>query len=89
MQHEDLDIADDLALLADTHQQMQKKSGTLEETAALLGLKINASKTKVLRINSKNKTPIIVDQNALEGVKSFTYLGSIISREGGTEDRIG
>lgn len=39
-QLEDLDFADDLALLAHTHQQMQEKS-----------------KTKVLRINSKNNTP--------------------------------
>lgn len=58
---------------------MQEKSGKLEETAALLGLKINSSKNKVLRINSKNSTPITMDQNALEDVNSFTYLGSIIN----------
>lgn len=87
-QLEDLDFADDLALLAHTHQQMQEKSGKLEETAALLGLKINSSKTKVMRINSKNNTPITMDQNSLEDVNSFTYLGSIISVEGGTEDDV-
>lgn len=67
---------------------MQEKSGKLEETAALLGLKINSSKNKVLRINSKNSTPITMDNNALEDVNSFTYLGSIISRDGGTEDDV-
>ena len=53
-QLEDLDFADDLALLAHTHQQMQDKSHKLEITAASLGLKINSSKNKVMRINNKN-----------------------------------
>ena len=35
-QLEDLDFADDLALMTHTHQQMQEESGKLEETAALL-----------------------------------------------------
>ena len=87
-QLEDLDFADDLALLAHTHQQMQEKSEKLVETAALLGLKINTAKTKVMRINSKNNTPINMDQNTLEDVNSFTYLGSIITDAGGTEDDV-
>lgn len=48
-QLEDLDFADDLALLAHTYQQMQVKSGKLEETAALLGLKINLKKNQKLK----------------------------------------
>ena len=77
-QLEDLDFADDLALLAHTHQQMQEKSHKLEITAAPLGFKINSSKTKLMRINNKNNTPITMDQNQLEDVTSFTYLGSVI-----------
>ena len=87
-QLEDLDFADDLALLAHTHQQMQDKSSKLETTAALLGLKINASKTKLMRINTKNNSPINMDQNQLEEVTTFTYLGSIIAVDGGTEEDV-
>ena len=87
-QLEDLDFADDLALLAHTQQQMQEKSGKLEDTAALLGLKTNSSKTKVMRINSNNNTPITMNQNQLEEVASFTYLGTIISVDGGTEEDV-
>ena len=78
---EDLDFADDLALLAHTHQQMQEKSHKLEITTASLRLK-----TKVMRINNKNNTPISMDQNQLEDVTSFTYLGSVINIEGGSEE---
>ena len=84
-QLEDLDFADDLALLAHTHQQMQEKSHKLEITAASLGLKINSSKNKIMRINNKN-TPITMDQNQLEDVTSFTYIGSVINIEGGSEE---
>ena len=68
--------------------RLQEKSGKLEETPALLRLKINSSKTKGMRNNSKNNTPIIMDQNPLEDVNSLTYLGSIISMEGATEDDV-
>ena len=85
-QLEDLDFADDLALLAHTHQHMQEKSPKIEITAALLRLKINSSKTKVMRINNKNHTPIIMDQNQLEDVTSFTNLGCVINIGGSEED---
>ena len=65
---------------------MQEKSHKLEITAASLGLKINSSKTKVMRINNKNNTPITMDQNQLEDVTSFTYLGTVINIEGGSEE---
>ena len=48
-QLEDLDFADDIALLSHSHQQMREKSQLLETTAAGLGLKINGAKTKIMR----------------------------------------
>ena len=65
---------------------MQVKSHKLEITAAPLGFKINSSKTKVMRINNKNNTPITMDQNQQEDVTSFTYLGSVINIEGGSDE---
>ena len=45
-QLEDLDFADDLALLSHTHSQMQAKTSKLEAISSKLGLKINTDKTK-------------------------------------------
>lgn len=85
---EDLDFADDIALLSHSHQQMQDKSELLEKTAAGLGLKINGPKTKVMRINTKNTDPITIGDQTLEDVDKFTYLGSVIAVDGGTEDDV-
>ena len=65
---------------------MQEKSHKLEITAASFGLKINSSKTKLMRINNKNNTQISMDPNQLEDVTSFTYLGSVINIGGSEED---
>ena len=50
---EDLDFADDIALLSSTQQHAQVKATRLNEYAAQTGLRINKKKTEVLRINSK------------------------------------
>lgn len=65
---EDLDFADDLALLTHTCQQMQEKSGKVVELAALLRLKTNSSKNEIMRINSRKNTSIIINQKQLEDI---------------------
>ena len=53
---EDLDFADDLALLSHmSHriQEMGKKTRALQERGAKVGLKIHATKTKLMRIGTK------------------------------------
>jgi len=51
-QLEDLDFADDWALRAHTHTQMQAKTTKLEAFSSKLGFQINTDKTKTIRINS-------------------------------------
>ena len=85
---EDLDFADDIALLSHSHQQMHEKSQLLESTAAGLGLKINGPKTKIMRINNKNTNPISIGDQTLEEVDKFTYLGSVLAVGGGTEEDV-
>lgn len=63
---------------------MQEKTGKLEESPALFGVKTNSSKTKIMRVNSKSNTPIIMYQYQLDDVASFTYHENIISADGGT-----
>ncbi|VDO48418.1 unnamed protein product [Schistosoma margrebowiei] len=67
-QLDDLDFADDLALLSCTHEQIKHKG-----------------KTKVLKFKAENHNPITLDGETLENVESFTYLGSIIDEQGGSD----
>uniref|UniRef100_A0AAV2JEM2 Ig-like domain-containing protein n=1 Tax=Knipowitschia caucasica TaxID=637954 RepID=A0AAV2JEM2_KNICA len=85
---DDLDFADDLALLSHTHQQMQEKTSRVANNSARLGLHINRGKSKVFKINASNNTPITVQGEALEEVDSFTYLGSILDKYGGTDEDV-
>ena len=59
-QLDDLDFADDIALLAHTYQQMQEKTTQLEKLAAKLGHFASNPKTKSMRMNATNTTPIML-----------------------------
>ena len=52
-QLDDLDFADDIALLSHSHQQMQEKLIQVERRAAETGLHINSKKTKILKSNTR------------------------------------
>ncbi|VDO52788.1 unnamed protein product [Schistosoma margrebowiei] len=62
-QLDDLDFADDLALLSHAQEQMQT----------------------VLKFKAENSYPITLDGETLKDVESFTYLGSIIDEQGGSD----
>ncbi|VDO63860.1 unnamed protein product [Schistosoma margrebowiei] len=80
-QLDDLDFADDLALLSHTHEQMQTKTASVAAVYASVGLNIHKGRTKVLKYNTENSNPIFLDGETLEDVESFTYLGSIIDEQ--------
>lgn len=82
---EDLDFADDIALLSHRHQDIQNKTNCLATTAAKIGLKINASKTKVMKLNNRVTEPVLLEDNIIEVVEEFVYLGSKISSDGNSE----
>ena len=69
-QLEDLDFADDLALLAHTHTQMQAKTTKLEAISSKLGLKINTDKTKTISSNASEQ--IMINNLGIEDVTSRT-----------------
>lgn len=87
-QLEDLDYADDIALLSSKHQHMQEKTERLCTHAESIGLRINTNKTKVLRINNKETNPITIKGRNVEDVDTFTYLGAIVNKTGGTTEDI-
>ncbi|VDO62283.1 unnamed protein product, partial [Schistosoma margrebowiei] len=85
MQLDDLDFADDLALLSQSQQQMQEKTTSVAAASAAIGLNIHKGKSKILRYNTTCNNPITIDGEDLEDVKRFTYLGSIIDEHGGSD----
>ncbi|CAH8556054.1 unnamed protein product [Schistosoma curassoni] len=84
-QLDDLDFADDLALLSRTHEQMQMKTASEAAVSASLGLSIHKGKAKVLKFKAEDNNPITLDGETLEDVESFIYLGSIIDEQGGSD----
>ena len=80
---DDLDFADDVALLSSTKQHIQNKTTKMSEEAKRVGLTINKIKTKVMRINAKSQENVTVDGQDISEVDEFTYLGAIICKEGG------
>nr|KAG5707615.1 hypothetical protein BaRGS_030997 [Batillaria attramentaria] len=83
---EDLEFADDLALLSHRLQDMQDKVTALETTAQRVGLKISQEKTKLLRTNNQQEAPVTISGKAVEDVSEFVYLGSKMSQTGGTDE---
>ena len=80
---DDLDVADDIALLSSTKQHIQTKTTQMYEEAMRVGLKINIQKTQTMRINARNQERIQINGQDLEEVEQFTYLGATVCKEGG------
>jgi len=79
----DLDFADDIGLLAETWEGLQELTTNLEAEAKKVGLRISAEKTKTMQISSDQVTsPLIINQQNIEHVHKFTYLGSIFTDDG-------
>ena len=80
---EDLDFADDIALLSSAMNHLQQKTTRLEENAAKIGLKLNDKKCKVMKVNSKSEEKLKLRGNDVEEEESFTYLGAYVKKDGG------
>jgi len=81
---EDLEFADDIALLSSRLNELHEKTGRLTEEAARVGLKLNARKCKTLRTEyASNRERIAVNGEEVEDVGEFPYLGATVDKEGG------
>ncbi|VDP19376.1 unnamed protein product [Schistosoma margrebowiei] len=72
MQLDDLDLEDDVVYLS------QEKATSVASVSAAVGLNLHKGISKILRYNISCTNQITFDGKALEDVKTFTYLGSII-----------
>ena len=87
-QLDDLDFADDLALLAHSQEQIQEKTSRLRTASMKVGLEIHPRKTQLMKMNTSSTDPVTLGGERLEEVDSFTYLGSIINSQGGTDEDV-
>ena len=78
-----LRFADDIDGLAGDEEELGNLIDQLDRTSAAYGMEISAEKTKTMT-NSKNNitADLKVNDQKLENVTSFKYLGAIVSDEG-------
>ncbi|KAI0238997.1 Tctex1 domain-containing protein 1 [Lamellibrachia satsuma] len=78
-----LRFADDIDGLAGDEQELVNLVERLEKTSSSYGMEISAEKTKLMTNSTQGiSTEVKVNEQRLEAVTSFRYLGSIITDEG-------
>lgn len=72
-----LRFADDLIIISDNPDQLQTMLNQLVKESQEVGLQMNLSKTKLM--TNRSKINILVNNDQIEYVDEYTYLGQIIS----------
>lgn len=85
---ESLEYADDVCLLAHRFTDINGKLQDLCKLAADAGLEINKHKTKEIRIYNRIDSALMLEGEEIEGKNEFTYLGSKISVNGGSDEDV-
>ena len=85
---EDLDFANDLALISSSLSHIQTKVSNLGCYAKMTGLKINTAKTTMMCWNNTAGRKVQVNGKELETVSKFVYLGGTVTQEGGSDEDI-
>jgi hypothetical protein len=83
-------FADDQAMTANTAKGLQTIMTKLNEVVERYGMRINKSKTKVMKIGKgeQEQLQINIDGQILEQVQQFKYLGSLITEDGRSEKEV-
>lgn len=85
---EDLDFADDLALISSNRVHIQTKVNNSGQYGTMTGLPISTVKTELMRWNSPTIEMVQVDGKELEEVLKFVYLGGTLTQKGDSEEDI-
>ena len=78
---QDLDFADNIAILSSTTTHLQEMSDDLNMNSKKTGLNISKKKSKIMCVNSSPTRTINIDGEPLDHIEEFTYLGSVISTD--------
>src|SRR6218665_3634937 len=73
-----LRYADDIVLLAESEEELQKIINRLHQVGSEKGLLINMDKTKIMTLNGK-MCNIIFNGSRLEQMNTFQYIGSMMA----------
>ena len=84
---EDLDFADDLALLSHRHKHMQEKTRRLRRFGQQVGLQICKRKMEVMTLNVNAPASVLMTRS-LPAQTTITYLGNVVRQDGGTDEDI-
>ncbi len=86
----DLTYADDIALLGDSAEAVHDALDNIDRFAKVVGLRINATKTKVMSTRPRPGAQHIIDLGGvpLEEVVSFKYLSTSFTATGQAKDEI-
>ena len=86
-----LSFADDIDLLCSTEKELRSLTTRLDATARAYGMEISAEKSKITIAGKEERKPnreIEIAGEKLEQVKTFEYLGSIITEDGKSTEEI-
>lgn len=85
----DLDYANDVAILSKSYAEVQHALDNVSRMAKMVGMKINASKRKILSANFlPDQVAVTLDGEAVEEDESFKYLGTNFATIGQAKDEI-
>ena len=76
-----LRFADDIVLITGNVTEMQEMLNQLSDESKVLGLKMNMKKTKVMFNKYINENIIQVNNNTIEHVEEYVYLGQLVTME--------
>ena len=74
--------------MSHTLKDMKEKLVELKTEGEKVGLKINTNKTKEMRINCPKQDELSIGETVIDRVDEFQYLGSVITKNGGTDEDI-
>ena len=86
-----LRYADDTVLLAESEKDLQRIVDVVKDKSERFGLLMNAKKTKTMVFSKHDNVPSItikINNNLVDQVKSFQYLGVLVTEDGRSEKEL-
>lgn len=77
---QDLDYADDIPLVAHTHQYIQDKTNPLSKITKQIGPDINLSQSEIMNVDIGNQKAFKINDQKITETNIFTCLGDSLWR---------
>ena len=78
----DLDYADDIVLISEGTDEMQRVLDCIVREGGKVGLIINCAKTEMINMNIANPRACVIGGRVVKQVEKFKYLGTLLSMDG-------